>query len=287
MPDYKWSEARVDDRWEMEDCYFERRGPICRFTLNRPEKRNAYTANMYEGLTRAKDQIKEDMTVRALIITGEGDKAFCAGPSFVDRGFSKEMQEKGESNLFVGYWGRERRTFYCKQLKQLLQDLYVPTIARLNGLAVGAGMDWALACDMIVAAEHAYVGQWYGRRGLVTDRGGAWYLTRLMPANKVKELVFTARTLTAKEAEAVGIVNRTVPNEKLDEAIDELMNEILMCSPQAVRWDKELINKALTMDYDDWAEFMAFPCMVQFQTHDGQEGFQAFREKREPSWEGR
>ena len=157
----------------------------------------------------------------------------------------------------------------------------------MNGLAVGAGMDWALACDMIIAAEHAYMGQWYGKRGLITDRGGAWYLSKLLGVNKVKELVFTAKTLTAQEAEKLGIVNKVVPYDKLDDAVDELCNEIMACSPQAVRWDKELINKALNMTYNDWAEYMAFPCMIQFQTHDGQEGFQAFREKREPVWEGR
>ena len=79
---------------------------------------------MYDGLTRAVNELKGDMTVRALIITGAGDKAFCAGPSFVDRGFSKEMKEQGETNMFVGYYGRERRTEYCKQLKVLLQDFF-------------------------------------------------------------------------------------------------------------------------------------------------------------------
>jgi len=278
---FRWAEAKLDSKWEQEDCFFERKGPVARFTLNRPEKRNAYTRDMWQGMHRACEEIKDDLSCRVLVITGAGDKAFCAGPSIIPK--PGESYEPPDNE----YLRRQQRRIANARHDPII-EMEIPVVCRLNGLAVGAGMDWVLACDLIVAAEHAYMGQWYGKRGLITDMGGAWYLPRLCGLNRAKELIFTAKTLTAQEAKEMGIVNRVVPPEKLDEAVDELCNEIIQCAPLAVRMDKDLINKAWNMTHREFFDgYMVLPLLLQQHLHDGPEGFRAFREGREPEWEGR
>ena len=262
MAEFKWNEAKLDSSWEMEYCYFERKGPVARYTLNRPDKRNAYSGDMWTGMRRVSEELMGDMSCRVLVVTGAGDKAFCAGPS----SFSKtpgQVRPDGtqldapwrdrqqEANAFMRRRGRLNGYLRHKPL----WDLHCPVVCRMNGLAVGAGADWVMACDIIVAAEHSFLGWWYTKRGLATDMGGCWYLTQLVGANRAKEIIFTARSVYAPELKELGVVSRVAPYDKLDDAVDELCNEIIACAPMAVSADKELIDHAVNMERWPWFEY--------------------------------
>lgn len=292
MGDFKWNEATLDSKWEMDFCYFERKGPIARFTLNNPEKRNAYTGDMWPGMRRACDELKEDISCRALVVTGVGDKAFCAGPA----AFSKtagRIRPDGTSADRV--WNEGVPSQYVERSNRLrsykrhqpMWELDIPIICRLNGLAVGAGADWVMACDMIVAAEHAYLGWWYTKRGLATDMGGAWYLTQLVGPNKAKEIILTARNVSAQELVDLGIAVKTAPYQKLDDAVDELCNQIIVNAPLAVRADKDLIDHAVNMPRWPWFEYSTHLIVGCIDSEDFTDQRFASLRGGKPEWKGR
>jgi len=257
VADFKWNEAKLDSKWEQDECFFERKGPVARFTLNYPEKRNAYTPSMWQGMRRACEELNEDVSARVLVVTGVGDRSFCAGPF----GFSKRPpeEEAGKPARWpnpASYMGRRNRINGFARHKPIW-DLDIPVICRLNGLAVGAGADWTMACDLIVAADHAFLGWWYARRGLPTDMGGAWYLTQLLGPAKAKELIFTARDVPAKELVDLGIAVEAVPYAQLDDAVDKLCNTIIDNAPLAIRADKVLIDRAVATPRWTWFESYA------------------------------
>jgi 2-(1,2-epoxy-1,2-dihydrophenyl)acetyl-CoA isomerase len=270
----------------MEYCIFERKGPVARFTLNRPDKRNAYSGDMWTGMRRACDELKEDVTARVLVVTGAGDKAFCAGPAL----FSKTPGTQADRG-----WYEEIPSPYKERLSRLqsykrhepIWDLDIPVVCRLNGLAVGAGADWVVACDLIVAADHAFLGWWYTKRGLATDMGGCWYLTQLVGPNKAKEIIFTARNVEAQELVDLGIAVESVPYAQLDDAVDKLCNQIIDCAPLAVRADKDLINHAVNMPKWPWFEYSTHLIVGCIDSEDFKtQRFSALRGGA-PEWQGR
>jgi 2-(1,2-epoxy-1,2-dihydrophenyl)acetyl-CoA isomerase len=258
MAEFKWNEAKLDSKWEEQDCFFELKGPVARFTLNRPEKRNSYTEEMWAGMRRACEEVNENPAVRVMVVTGAGDKAFCAGPA----GFSKsplpdEAERRkergrilttleGRRNRIQGFW-RHRPLYDCE----------VPIVCRMNGLAVGAGADWTMACDLIVAADHAFLGWWYAKRGLPTDMGGCWYLTQRVGPSKAKEIILTARNVPSQEMVDLGIAVKAVPYAQLDDATDELCSQLIANAPQALRADKLLIDRACGLERWTWFDSYA------------------------------
>jgi len=261
VADFKWDEAKLDSSWEMEYCYFERKGPVARYTLNRPDKRNAYSGDMWTGMRRVSEELMGDMSCRVLVVTGAGDKAFCAGPA----AFSKTpgLVESGrqldapwrDAQTQVNAFMRRRGRLNGYLRHKPIWDLHCPVVCRMNGLAVGAGADWVMACDIVVAAEHSFLGWWYTKRGLATDMGGCWYLTQIVGPNRAKEIILTARSVSAQELKELGVVSRVAPYDKLDDAVDELCNEIIGCAPMAVSADKELIDHAVNMERWPWFEY--------------------------------
>jgi len=292
VADFKWNEAKLDSKWEQEDCFFERKGPVARFTLNRPEKRNAYTMDMWDGMRRACEELKEDIGCRVLVVTGAGDKAFCAGPS----AFSKTPgQARPDGRPMDAPWHEGVPSQYIERVGRLrgykrhqpMWELDIPIICRLNGLAVGAGMDWVLACDMIVTADHAFLGWWYTKRGLATDMGGAWYLTQLVGPNKAKEIIMTARNVEAQELVDLGIAVKAVPSEKLDGAVDELCNQLIDNAPLAIRADKDLINHAVSMERWPWFEYSTHLIVGCIDSEDFKSQRFASLRGGKPEWQGR
>jgi len=166
--------------------------------------------------------------------------------------------------------------------------LDIPVICRLNGLAVGAGADWTMACDLMVAADHAFLGWWYAKRGLPTDMGGCWYLTQRVGPSKAKELIFTARNVDAKELVDLGIAVKAVPYAKLDDAVDELCSQIIANAPLPIRADKVLIDSAVNMERWQWFDSYAADLIRSVQnSEDSRERGLASLRGEVPDWQGR
>src|SRR5713226_10663768 len=197
----------------METLLVERADGVVTVTLNRPEKKNAINGPMWRELIDVFDEVADTPTDRVLVITGAGD-GFCSG---ADLGPSDntDLQEGG-----VGATFRQMRVVGRAALR--LHHVPQPTIAAVNGVAAGAGLNMALGCDLIIASERARFSEIFSRRGLNVDFGGSWLLPRLVGLHKAKELVFFADVIDAPEAERIGIVNRVVPADDLAKITTEL-----------------------------------------------------------------
>ena len=252
----------------------ERAGAIATLTLNRPEARNALDAVMRQELAAALAELERDPAGRVLVLTGAGGH-FCAG------GDVKSMRER----RYTAAEGRARVEVLNRLILRLV-DFPRPTIASVDGFAVGAGCNLALACDLIVASDRAKFGQVFARIGLVPDGGGTWLLSRLVGLARAKELIFTADIVEAGEAARLGLVNRVVPAAALAEETRRLAERIAAGPPLALRLAKRLVNRAAASDLPDALDAEAAAQAITVTSEDHQEGLQAFFEKRAPRFRG-
>ena len=250
-----------------------------RITINRPEVRNALNPLAYYELSQICDLIEQDDEVWLAVITGVGDKAFSAG---------RDLKQMAQINSASEPEQQEERSLW-KKIKRLTDRHYFPKpiIARLNGSAYGGGLELALACDIIVAADHARIGLPEPRRGLIPFAGGAHRLPRQIPLKKAMGYLLTGRDMSAAEAAELGLINEVVPTDQLDEALECWVQDILNCAPLAIRSIKQCVMEGL--DYS-LAEAMSreYKWEIQRQkSYDSKEGPNAFAEKRQPRWTGR
>lgn len=252
----------------------ERNGAIATLTLNRPEARNALDLAMRRELGSALDEVEADPGARVLVLTGAGGH-FCAG------GDVKSMRER----RYTAAEGRARVEVLNRLVLRLV-DFPMPTLASVDGFAVGAGCNLALACDLIVASDRARFGQVFARLGLVPDGGGTWLLPRLVGLARAKELIFTAEIIDAAEAARIGLVNRVVPAAALAEETTRLAERIAAGPPLALRLAKRLVNRAAASDLAAALEAEAAAQAIAVTSEDHQEGLQAFFEKRAPRFRG-
>ncbi|MBX6377508.1 MAG: enoyl-CoA hydratase/isomerase family protein [Clostridia bacterium] len=243
--------------------------------LNRPEVLNALNDAMFADLLRALDELEADAAVRAVLVTGEG-RSFCSGG---DVGAMTDER--------TGYQWYRYMSYRVGRLVQTLVNFPKPTVAAVNGHAVGAGMNLALACDLLVAADDARFSQIFVRVGLKPDFGGLYLLPRrVLSLPLAKELVFTGRMVDAEEALRLGFVNRVVPRERLlDEAL-ALARQVAEGPAQAIQLSKAVLNRSLELDLDAVLQFEAMTHGFVKQSRDHREGVQAFREKRPPRFTG-
>jgi enoyl-CoA hydratase len=257
---------------------FTRDGHIATLRLNRPETRNAMSHAMGEEVQRVVGEVRADPSVRVLVVTGEG-KAFSAGGDLGmlarDAGLSGESAPTGGA-------GRE---FYQRFLS--IRDLPIPTIASINGHAIGAGLCFALGCDMRIAASDAKMGMTFTKLGIHPGMGATYLLPRLIGAARACELLLTGRVIDASEAERLGIVNQTVPHEVLVGTVKNLARELAAAGPVAVRLTKRAIYRGLGHTLDDALDLESIQQAATFQTDDAKEGIRAVMEKREPTFTGR
>lgn len=247
---------------------------VITITLNNPRRKNAIHAVMFRELREVFRTITERPQERVVVITG-AEGAFCAGADLsgtadsIDKLSSlHHMRNIGETVL-------------------ALSQLQQPVIAKVNGVAVGAGMNLALGCDLIYASDRATFSQIFAKRGLSVDFGGTWLLPRLVGLHKAKELAFLADIIDAHEAERVGVVNRVVPHEELDAYVDEIAGRIAAGPPIALGMTKRLLNQAKDVTLAEAVEHEAMAQAVNGGTEDMQNAIRAFREKRTPTFEGR
>jgi len=259
------------------DIITEKFENVGRITLNRPDQLNAVSRRTLEEIERALKEFRRDPAVRAVILTGAGERAFCAGADLKGGIFTPETDSiRGAKLARLG-----------QDFMEMLEMYEKPVIAAVNGLAVGGGCEIALACDLIVASEKAQFGQTEVNVGLIPGWGGTQRLPRLVGRNKAKELIFTGDRITATEAERIGMVNRVVPPAKLQESALELAKKLTSKSPIMLRLAKQAINRGLGMDLKSGLAEEVKAFRVCFTTQDFREGLTAFLEKRQPKFEGK
>jgi 2-(1,2-epoxy-1,2-dihydrophenyl)acetyl-CoA isomerase len=230
-----------------DEVVFHRQGPIEVITLNRPEAINAFTLNMLRLLARRFDELQQDDDVRAIVVTGAG-RGFCAGADLSGEGL------RGDAHTPVGT--RLSVDVYSHAVKAMA-GLEKPVIAAINGVAVGAGCSFALACDFLIACEEARFIMLFVHRGLVADTGGAFFLPRLGGLARAKELFFTGDEVGAGRALELGLVNRVVPRAKLMDEAMELASKLASGPVRAIGMVKRMLNRSFESDLDTALEWEA------------------------------
>jgi len=265
----------VETGSEQLICRIQQR--VALVTLNRPEARNALTMEMKQALVRTLPELGRDPEVGCVLLTGAGG-GFCAG------GDTKGMQREGRPPSVED---RVRQLRWEHTIPATLHRMDKPTIAALPGPAAGAGFSLALACDLRIAAESAFVTTSYARLGLSGDYGGSWFLTRLVGTARARELFFTGDRLSARDCERLGLVNRVVPDAQLEKEAWELAQRIAAGPPIALRFMKDNLNRALTQDLGACLDLEAERMVLGAQTEDYLEAVRAFADKRPPVFRGR
>lgn len=248
-------------------------GGVAVLTLNRPQVLNALGVNLCDEVLAALESLRGESTVRALILTGAGDRVFCAGADLKERRTMTDSQLRAHN----------RKIF---RIPMELEQMEVPTIAALNGHALGGGCELALGCDLRIAAETATLGQPEVALGIIPAAGGTQRLPRLIGRARAKELIFTGRRVEAQEAERIGLVNAVAPPAELMARAHELAATIARNAPLAVRGAKQAINAGLGGEIQAG---LALEASIQFglyASNDWAEGLAAFNEKRPPVWRG-
>ena len=264
-------------------------GAVATVTLNRPEKRNALSDNLTPALRAILLTLEADTRVRCVMITGAG-KAFCAGGDVSGMGGgSGAARERRDDDRPAPTLEDAVRNLQHNQetLTLRLHQLAKPTIAALPGPAAGAGLSIALACDMRVASESAFITTAFRNIGFSGDYGGSWLLTRLVGPGKAKELYYTAARLSAGECLTLGIVNQVFPDDTFRAQAHAFAQKIASGPPIAMRYMKENINRAITADLKTCLDLEADRMTRSGRTEDHREGVAAFLNKREPEFKGR
>ena len=244
---------------------------ILTITLNKPQSLNALDLEIREELLVALNESARDDEVRVLVITGQG-RAFCAGG---------DLSTMGRD--FAPGEGRTRLQ-NIQRITRAITSMDKLVIAAVNGPAAGAGCNLALSCDFIIAAEEAKFVEPFGKVGLVPDLGGLYFLPRLVGLLKAKEMVFTWKTIDAREAEKIGMVNRVVPLEKLYSEVKKLADQLVRGTAPANGLTKSIINKSLQSTLDQVLELEANAQDMCLMSSDHKEGVRAFIEKRKPEF---
>ncbi len=254
---------------------------IATLLLNDPDSRNAMTPDMGEQMVAAVERLRADEKVRVVLITGAG-RSFSAGGNLamlardagVDTGDPDAPSMKGSP-----------KDFYSRFLS--IRSLEVPTIAVINGHAIGAGLCFALGCDMRIAARDAKMGMTFTRLGIHPGMGATWSLPRLVGSAVACELLFTGRVFDAAEAERLGLVNQVVHRDQLGDAARELARAIATAGPVAVRLTKQAIYGNVDRSLEQALDLESRQQSQTFATADAKEGIRAILEKREPAFTGR
>ena len=245
-------------------------GRAGRIVIDRPEKMNALTVEMRHAYGKAIGELSDDPEVRVVVVRGAGDKAFSAG------GDVAQFLELAPPDLVA--WGKEMET---------AEACLKPVIAAIDGFALGAGFEMALACDIRIATERSEFALPEVRLGMMPGSGGSQRLLRLIGPGRAKYWLLTGRRMDAAEAERLGIVSRVVPAEKLDAAVEELVQDLLRLSPLSLGVLKRTLQYGADVPLGTALELERKAYAYLRSTHDYEEGVRAFLEKRPPRFEGR
>ena len=247
---------------------------VARVTIDRPEVLNALDIDADEALETIWQRLETDREVRAIVLTGAGERAFCVGA---------DMKSVGRSGL--EYWAMARPAGFGGIA--LRSTLDIPVIARVNGHALGGGLEMMLGCDLVIAAAEASFGLPEPRVGRLPLDGGMVLLQRQVPFRHAMGVLLTGRRFSAAEALVMGLVNEVVPRAELDTAVERWLADILACAPLSLRAIKQAVRRTAHLAAAE-AQAQRLPSVVEcLQSADGEEGVRAFREKRPPVWSSR
>jgi 2-(1,2-epoxy-1,2-dihydrophenyl)acetyl-CoA isomerase len=246
------------------------RGGVRTLTLNRPERKNALNPQLWEELADALRAAARDAELRALVITGAGG-AFCSG---ADIGNPEDIHPRHKLRRLT-------------EVALALHELTVPTIAKVTGVAVGAGWNLALGCDFVVATPESRFCQIFAKRGLSVDLGGSWLLPKLVGLQQAKRLVLLADMIDAEEAQSLGLVTWVRPADEIDTYVDDLADRLAAGPPVALAQSKALLNDGATATLREALANEARAQPGNFATADSAEAYTAFAQKRDAQFTGR
>lgn len=243
-------------------------------TLNRPERLNALNTLMAEELIDLLQKLQHNEAIRTLIITGAGERSFCAGADLKER--------KGMSNEA---WKAQHDLF--EEAANYLQHFPYPTIAAINGYALAGGLELALRCDLRIASDHAIVGMTEATIGIIPGLGGTQFLPRLLPIGIAKELLFSGRKVPVTELAPYGLFNKIVPLAELMEESVKLANTLVQNAPLSLKALKKAVDGGIHLDIASALQVELEQYYVCANSEDRQEGINSFNEKRKPVWKNR
>ena len=258
----------------METIEVSRASGVVTVTLNRPAKKNAANAQMWDELLETFRDIAATSADRVMVLTGAGGE-FCAGADLTGGGAGGPGRHQLSQMRHVG------------DVALALHRLPIPTIAKVRGVAVGAGCNMALGCDLVVASDNARFSEIFARRGLSIDFGGSWLLPRIVGMHKAKELALFADIIGAAEAERIGLINRVVPDAEIDEFVAGWAERLVGGPPIALAMTKRMLDNSLQVTMEEALDDEGVAQTVNFGTADTAEAMRAFVDKREPNFEGR
>jgi crotonobetainyl-CoA hydratase len=248
---------------------------VARVTLDRPERLNAVDQATEAELIRIWEAIEHDREVRVVVLTGAGPRAFCTGADM----------KGGSGSSGLEYWAAPRPGGFGGI--SLRETLDVPVIARVNGHALGGGLEMVLGCDIVVAAANATFGLPEPRVGRLALDGGIAQLPRRMPHVLAMGMLLTGRRISAADALRFGLANEVVEADQLDEAVTRWVTDILLCAPLSVRAIKQMVRAGARLTAAE-AQMLRLPALVEaLKSSDQDEGVRAFQEKRAPQWRGK
>jgi 2-(1,2-epoxy-1,2-dihydrophenyl)acetyl-CoA isomerase len=257
-----------------ENLIYEIQDAICTITLNRPAVYNALSPELIQEITKAFTQAGTDESVRVVVLTATGDKAFCSGADL----------KNGIAN--VSSLGDSLRKNYNPMILSI-RNLAKPVICRLNGVAAGAGCSLALACDVIIASETARMSQIFVNIGLIIDAGSSYFLPRLLGSQKAFELASTGRIVEAHECLELGLVSKVVPQNDLDKVVAETALMYAQGATQAIGLIKKVLNQSYHSTLEEMLELEAENQDLAGKTSDFIEGATAFLQKRKANFKGK
>ena len=261
----------------MSELLFDKQDAVGIVTLNRPDNMNALTFGMIKGLISYFQEAEQDDSIRAIVLTGNG-RAFCTGADLTGGAGRSDMHTPIGMKLSAHLYGRVFFTMYT---------IEKPIVNAINGTAAGAGVNIALAGDIIVAAEGARFIEVFVRRGLVMDAGGFFLLPRLVGLAKAKEIAYFGEDIPAEKALALGLINKVVPKEKLMEEAMAYATRLATGPTRAIGMMKKLLNRSFELDIQTVLEFESAFQAIAVSTDDAREGVTSFLEKRPPKFTGK
>jgi 2-(1,2-epoxy-1,2-dihydrophenyl)acetyl-CoA isomerase len=275
----------ADERPLTERIRTEVDGAIARVTIDRPEAGNSLTADMRDHLTETFDELSATLGVRAIVLTGAGERHFCTGAGLGGAQKPEPARPEGAPERALGDVARLVRRGWQRLVASIL-DCEKPVIAAVNGTAAGGGANLVLACDLVVMADTARVVEVFVQRGIVPDAGGCYLLPRIVGLQRAKELMFLGDDLSAADCERWGIANRVVPQADLAAAADELASRLAAGPSKAIAMTKWLVNRSHESGRHTAFEEEAYAQELVTATGDSTEGIAAFVERRQPGFRG-
>lgn len=263
----------------MTNIKFDVEGHLARITIDRPERMNAFDPDTHVEFNAAIDRFESDDDIWLAVLTGSGDRSFCAGRDL------KQLAEIGQASKEDQAADQAKMAGVTRLTDRFAMTK--PMIARVNGFALGGGLELALACDIIVVADHVELGLPEVKRGLIAGAQGVHRLPRQIPLKVAMGHLLTGKHMSAARAYELGLVNEVVPYADLDTAVDRWVADILACAPIAVRATKQAAMLGLDMGLAEAAVTEYEWELRRRASDDAKEGPRAFSEKRTPDWQGR